>query len=371
MMPDKFWNMMLGAFAVLAPQLCWAEAPEVTYRDSVVEVHLPVSGAEMAPASEADLDEQTRKALRLLSAAAEEHPSIVNLPPYRRREIHDELYVPLGLPNIDNADVEERFIPGPDGYKIRVRIYSPKDRSSEPLPVVMYYHGGGMMMGSLEQYEPIVKRLCEKSGAMIVAVDYRMSPEYKHPTAINDSYTALIWAQREARSFGGDPKKLAVAGDSGGGLLAAVMTQMARDQSGPKLSYQVLIYPAVGMRGDSKSMDLFASGYVFGREELEWAYGSWIHSPDQLNDPTVSPILADNFSNLPPAYVVSAEYEVMRDDIEDYAGLLSEAGVPTVLRRFDGTVHPFVSMAGVIDAGKVAIDDAAAHLRQAFEMSPR
>ncbi len=345
-----------------------AHSAEVVFEDEVVEVHIPEADVDFVPATAANLDEQTRAALEMLATAASKHPPIENLPPARRREIHDAIYVPLGLPNEDITNAEERYIPGPGGHKIRIRIYSPKEPEAELLPVMVYYHGGGMMVGSLEQYEPTLRRMCQKSGIIIVAVDYRMSPEYKYPTAINDSYAALLWAKKNAKSFGGDGEKLAVGGDSGGGLLAAVMTHMARDEDGPQLDFQLLIYPAVGTRGNSKSMDLFAQGYVFGREELEWAYGSWINSTDELNNPRVQPILASNFSNLPPAYVVSAEYEIMRDDIEEYAQLLKDAGVPTVHKRYQGTVHPFMNMAGVIDAGKEVIDDSARKLRDAFDM---
>ncbi|NOX93659.1 MAG: alpha/beta hydrolase [Alphaproteobacteria bacterium] len=344
------------------------EKINITYSENIVDVLLPVSGAALVPLKDAKLSKQTLVALAQLEKAAIEHPSIVNLPPYRRREIHDAIYVPLGLSNSNITDAEERFIPGPDGHKIRIRIYTPKERTGGKLPVIVYYHGGGMMMGSLEQYEPITRRLCQKSGLIVVSVDFRMSPEYKFPAALDDSYAALLWVRDNAGSFGGDPGKLVIAGDSGGGLLAAAMAQQARDQQGPHISYQVLIYPAIGTRGNSKSADLFAKGYVFGRKELEWAYGSWINSAEDMNNVRVQPILATDFSGLPPAYVVSAEYEVMRDDIEEYARLLDAAGVPTVMKRFEGTVHPFMSMAGVIDAGKDVIDEAAVEIRRGLDL---
>jgi len=348
-----------------------AQQKEVKYADPIVEVVLPYKKAEFISIEAAKLDAQSRKAVQMLAQAGMQHPSYVGLSPLRRREIHDQLYIPLGLPNEDITHVEERFIPGPGGYKIRVRIYTPKGEQKETLPVVLYYHGGGMMVGSLEQYEPIVRRLCQKSDMIVVAVDYRMSPENKFPTAIDDAYAALLWARDNADSFGGDTERLVVAGDSGGGLLAAAMTQIARDENGPALSYQVLVYPAVGTRGNSKSLEKFREGYVFGRSELEWAYGSWVNSPDEMNNPKVQPILAADFSNLPPAYIASAEYEVMRDDIEEYAALLQAAGVPTVLHRFSGTVHPFMSMAGVIDAGKDVIDEAATMIRKGLNLPAR
>ena len=364
-------GLIKGTIAVTPMLPAWGGPPEVTYQDTVVPIALPRADVDYLPVDEAALTDQTREALRRLNAALAEQSAIAGLPPARRREIHDAVYMPLGLPNKDIADVEERFIDGPGSHKIRVRLYSPRGRRSDPLPIVLYYHGGGMMVGSLEQYEPIVERLCQQSGALIVSVDYRMSPEYKYPTSIDDSYAALLWAHENAATFGGDPTRMAVAGDSGGGLLAAVMTLLARDRTGPELAYQILIYPAVGTRGHSRSLDRFARGYVFGREELEWAYGSWLTDPAQMQLQTVAPILADDLSGLPPAYVASAEFEIMRDDIEEYARLLSAAGVSTRLHRFEGTVHPFMSMAGVIDAGKSVIDEAAGDLRDAFGLPER
>ncbi|QIB64958.1 alpha/beta hydrolase [Kineobactrum salinum] len=345
----------------------WAEEPEVKYNDPVVKVELPGVEGELVPVEKAALNEQTRRAMAMLAAAARQFPAAADLPPGARRRIHDALYIPLGLKNEGPIEIEERFIPVPGGSKIRVRIYTPRPHPGGALPVVLYYHGGGMMVGSLEQYEPIVSRLAREAGVVLVSVDYRMSPEYKFPTAIEDSYAALLWAHEHAAGFGGDPSRLVVAGDSGGGLIAAVMTQLARDNKGPRLAYQVLIYPAVGTRGQSRSLTRFREGYVFDLDKLEWAYGSWIRDAQDMNDPRVQPILAQDFANLPPAYVVSAEYEVMRDDIEEYAHLLEAAGVPTRLQRFEGTVHPFMSMAGVIDAGREVIDEAAAMVRAAVE----
>jgi len=348
-----------------------AQDVKVTYQENVVPVELPYLSDKQIPVEAADLDQQTIKAMEMLAESAAKYRLFPMLPPSQRRQIHDAMYVPLGLPNIDITDIEERYINVSGDAKIRVRIYTPKDRAGEALPVILYYHGGGMMVGSLEQYEPIVRRLCQKSGFIVVAVDYRMSPEYKYPTSINDSYAALLWAHENAASFGGNPEQLVVAGDSGGGMLTAVMAQKARDQSGPELSFQVLIYPAVGTRGNSKSLDTFKEGYIFGRAELEWAYGSWINDISEMQNTDVQPILANDFSSLPPAYVVSAEYEVMRDDIEEYAELLTGAGVKTTLRRFENTVHPFMSMAGIVDAGKEVIDEAASLVRKELGLPPR
>jgi acetyl esterase len=314
--------------------------------------------------TDATLDPQTRAALKPFNEAARHR---WQLSPAERRRVHDQTFIPLGLPAVDRVDVEERFISGPE-TPLRVRIYRPRGAPGLK-PIMVYYHGGGMSVGSLEQYDSLVQRLSERSGVVIVSVDYRLAPENKFPKPVDDAYASVLWTYQNAKSLGGDPARFAVGGDSAGGNLTAVVTQLARDQGGPPIRFQLLLYPAVGTRGNNASMDLFAKGYLFEKDHLTAIYGEYLSHPAQIEDPRVSPIKGD-LSRLPPAWVLSAEYEIMRDDIEDYAAGLRAAGVPVVLRRYGGTIHPFLSMAGAIDLGRQAIDDAADALRAGLS-SPR
>ncbi len=323
---------------------------------------LPAAAADRwIPPSEARLTPEVRKVLADIAHG----PSVnlMTLPPAQRRAAQDAFFMPLGLPSSDLTGVAERTIPGPGG-PMRIRIYTPRDGRKGPRPIMTYYHGGGMSVGSLEQYDSLCQRLSAKSGAILVAVDYRLTPENRFPAPLDDAYAGLVWTYANAAALGGDAKRLAVGGDSAGGNLAAVVAQRARDEAGPPLVFQMLLYPAVGPGGKSRSMDLFARGYLFAAEEFDMAIDQYA-DPEQRKDPRVFPILARDFSRLPPAFVLSAEYEVMRDDIEDYAGRLRAAGVAVELKRYRGMIHPFLSMAGVIPQGRTALDDAAASLRRA------
>ena len=309
----------------------------------------------------ANLDPQTRAVLEQL--AANSNTNVMVLPSAERRRAHEALFGPLGLPPADLTDVAERSIPGPGG-PLRVRIYTPRGDSAQPRALLVYFHGGGMSAGSIEQYDSLCQHLSQRSGTIVISVDYRLTPEHRFPAPVDDAYAATKWTYDNAASIGGDRTRLAVGGDSAGGNLAAVVAQLARD-GGPPLVFQLLIYPAVGFTRDSESMQKFSHGYVFGVAELDMAVDQYITDRSQLSDPRLFPLLARDLSRLPPAFVISAGHEIMRDDIETYAHRLQAAGVPTELHRYETTVHPFLSMAGVIDLGRAAIDESADRVRNA------
>lgn len=317
--------------------------------------------SELVLVKDADLDPKTRSILDLV---AKHRVDIIKLPTVEMRKKHEAFFRPIGLPLDKTTSIQEMGIPGPGG-KLRLHIHKPRDAGS-PLPVLVYYHGGGMNAGTLEQYDSLVQRIALRANVIVVSVDYRLAPEHKFPSAHDDAFAALLWVSKNAASIGGDPNRLAVGGDSAGGNLAAAVAQMARNNKAPSLTFQLLIYPAVGTRGNSKSISMFAEGYLFGRTELQWAYDQYLSDPKQITDFRASPILATDFRNLPPAFVISSGYEVMRDDIEEYAALMRAAGVSVELKRYAHTVHPFLSMAGVIDAGRIAIDDCADRLKSAY-----
>lgn len=287
---------------------------------------LPAAAADRwIPPSEAQLTPEVRKVLADIAAGPS--VNVMALPPVQRRAAHEAFFRPLGLPAANLTDVVERTIPGPSG-PLRIRIYTPRDDQVEPRPIMTYYHGGGMSVGSLEQYDSLCQRLAARSGAILVAVDYRLTPEHRFPEPLDDAYAGLAWTHANAASLGGDPRRLAVGGDSAGGNLAAVVAQKARDEAGPPLVFQMLLYPAVGPGGRGGSMTLFARGYLFAADELDMAIAQYA-DPAQRKDPRVFPLLAKDVSHLPPAFVLSAEYEVMRDDIEDYAGACAPRACPS------------------------------------------
>jgi acetyl esterase len=321
--------------------------------------------AEWIDPANARLDPQTRAVLERLATAPT--TNVMTLPPEERRRAHEALFASLGLPPADLTDASDRFIPGPGG-PLRVRIYTPRETAAQPRALLVYFHGGGMSVGSIEQYDPLCQRLSQRSGVIVVSVDYRLTPEHRFPAPVEDAYAATQWTYANAASLGGDPARLAVGGDSAGGNLAAVVAQLARD-GGPPLVFQLLIYPAVGFTRDSESMQQFSHGYVFGVAEMQMAVDQYISDRSQLTDPRLFPLLARDLSRLPPAFVISAGHEILRDDIEAYAHRLQAAGVATQLHRYESTVHPFLSMAGVIDLGRDAIDESADKLRRA--VAPR
>ncbi|MBN1532007.1 MAG: alpha/beta hydrolase, partial [Spirochaetes bacterium] len=216
-------------------------------------------------------------------------------------------------------------IPVPGGT-IPVRIYLP--RRGTPLPVVVYYHGGGWFMGNIDTHDGICRLLAQRSEAAVVSVGYRLAPEYTFPAAAEDAYAGLLWAQAHAATFGGDGSRMAVMGDSAGGNLAAAVALMARDRKGPTLSYQVLVYPVTDAAStDTGSYRAFASGYYLTKKYMEKFIALYLPDPKDRRDPRVSPLMAEDLSGLPPATVFTAEFDILRDEGEAYAGRLEAAGV--------------------------------------------
>lgn len=259
------------------------------------------------------------------------------------------------------ASVTEREIPGPAG-PIPVRVYRPAGEA--PKPVVVYYHGGGWVLGSLETHDPQCRMLADGVDAVVVSVDYRLAPEHTYPAAVDDAVAALSWVHEHASEIGGDADRLVVAGDSAGGNLAAIVAQVARE-SGPPLRFQLLIYPVTDHEFTSQSMEDNAEGYFLTRAAMHWFYGHYLNDGSEADDPRVSPIRAANLGGLPPAFVITAEYDPLRDQGIAYAEALDAAGTPVTMKLYEGLFHGFFGMGGQIDAAKVALDDAVAAVRAA------
>ena len=238
--------------------------------------------------------------------------------------------------------VEDRSIPGPGG-EIAVRIY--RDRPVEeanPTPLVVYLHGGGWVVADLETHDPFCRFLARELGFPVLAVDYRLAPESPFPAAVDDAVAAFEWAVEQSSELGVDPTRIAVAGDSAGGNLSAVVSQVTVAAGGPAPAMQALIYPVTDLSTKRNSYQLFAEGYFLTEAQMDWYRGHYVDDAG-VEDPRVSPLLADDLSALPPAYVATAGFDVLRDEGEAYARRLEEAGVPTTLRRHPGMVHGWVN----------------------------
>ncbi|MBO0849769.1 MAG: alpha/beta hydrolase [Pseudonocardia sp.] len=263
------------------------------------------------------------------------------------------------------AAVTNRTVPGPLG-EIPVRVYTPtRSSASGPTPVVVYFHGGGWVIGDLGVVDNPCRRLAAATGAVVVSVDYRLAPEHRYPAAFDDCFAATSWAAEHAGELGGDPSLLAVAGDSAGGNLAAAVALAARDRGGPALVAQLLIYPVTDFNFSTDSYRDNAEGYLLTKASMQWFWAHYLGAQELADDPYACPARAGDLAGLPPAYVATCEYDPLRDEGEAYAQRLAEAGVKVTAKRFDGMLHGFLWMAGVIPSGLGIYDDLVAVLQQA------
>ncbi len=262
------------------------------------------------------------------------------------------------------AHVEDRTIPGPAGA-IPIRVYRAANVAT-PAPAVVYFHGGGWVIGDIESHDNLCRAIANRSQAVVVSVDYRLAPEHRYPAAAEDCYAATRWVAEHGAEIGVDGARIAVAGDSAGGNLAAAVALMARDRSGPALRHQVLIYPVTDANFDTPSYRENATGYLLSREGMEWFWAHYVPNEAQRKEAYASPLRAEKLTLLPPATVITAEYDPLRDEGEAYAARLRDAGVATVATRYDGQIHGFVSLFEIFDAGKKANEQIAATLRAAL-----
>jgi acetyl esterase len=261
------------------------------------------------------------------------------------------------------AKVQDRLIPGP-GVDIAVRIYTPE--GAGPFPILVWFHGGGWVVGDLDTADPVARHLTVGAECVVVSVDYRLAPETKFPGAADDCYAATIWAAQHAARLNGDAEKLAVGGDSAGGNLAAAVALMARDRGGPALVFQLLVYPVMARDFETASYRRHGDGYNLTRDSMRWYWDHYLSDPADASNPYAAPLAAQNLKGLPPALVITAEYDPLCDEGEAYARRLQAAGVPTTYRCYDGMIHGFFGMSAVLDKGKQAVAEACSALRHAF-----
>ena len=264
------------------------------------------------------------------------------------------------------AAAHDRTVPGPAG-EIPVRIYMPHTLAGEaPYPALVFYHGGGFVVGDLGSYDPLCRAIANKAGCLLVSVDYRLAPEHKFPAGLDDAYAAALWVYNNAATLEIDPARIAVGGDSAGGNLSTLVAHLARERGTPPLVYQALIYPVTTQASESASYQAFAEGYFLTRDRMHWYRDHYLSGPAQRTDPLASPLLLHDLAGQPPALVITGEYDLLRDEGEAYGERLCEAGVPVTISRYDGMIHGFVSMAPFVDRGQDAIAEVGACLRAAF-----
>jgi len=259
--------------------------------------------------------------------------------------------------------VRDLRIPGPAG-EISIRVYSPK--SQTPSPALVYFHGGGWVLGDLESHDHVCRALANSASCVVLSVDYRLAPEHKFPAAVEDSYAATVWIADHADELGIDVSRIAVGGDSAGGNLAAVVSQMARDSGGPKLVFQLLIYPGTDMMMNLPSVDENADGPLLTKAAMHWFVDNYLNGEEDRTNPLASPLLASSLKDLPPAFIITAECDPLRDEGEAYALRLEEAGVPVEVEQYEGMPHGFFSFGAALEGGRRAFADATARLRSAF-----
>jgi acetyl esterase len=263
----------------------------------------------------------------------------------------------------DVAAVAEHKVPVKGG-EIVVRVYSPGGPG--PHPALVFYHGGGWVIGDLYTHDGICRSITNAAGCMVASVDYRLAPEFRYPVAAEDSYAALAWVVDNAARLGIDARRVAVGGDSAGGNLATVVALMARERGGPAPIQQTLIYPVTNQDLDTPSYQENATGYLLTREAMRWFWRHYLAREEQGKEPYASPLLAPSVAGLPPALVITAGCDPLRDEGEAYAARLRAAGVPVTLTRYEGVFHGFVRMTRLLDKAKSALDEVAGSLRKAF-----
>lgn len=309
------------------------------------------------------LDPQA-KALLDGMAANKDAPRIIDLPPAGARELYRAMAAQLDLSDLPIGKIEDRKIAGPAG-EIPVRLYTPVAAGGAPLPVLVYFHGGGWVIGDLETHDALCRSLANESGCKVVAVDYRLAPEHRFPAAAEDALAAVSWVEANAASIGVDPNRIAVAGDSAGGNLAAVVSQLARDTKGPRIAFQMLIYPVTDTDTDTGSYRAFGTGHFLERDGMVWFFDHYAGEADRA-DPRLAPLKARSLQGLPPAYVVTAGHDVLRDEGRAYAEALKAAGVSVEYVNYEGMIHGFFNLQAVLDVARDAVKAAAKALKDAL-----
>jgi acetyl esterase len=302
----------------------------------------------------------------LAAIEAMDAPDYHDLAPPAARELRRGFF-DAGEPTAEVGTVEDRAIPGP-GCELPVRVYTPE--TDGPHPVVVYFHGGGFVLGTLDSRDPICRPIASEADAVVVSVAYRLAPEHPFPAAVEDAYAATEYVAANPGEFDADPDRLAVAGDSAGGNLAAAVSLAARDRDGPDIAHQALAYPVLDYREDGyDSHEENGEGYFLETAGMEWFDGHYVDSWVHRGNPLLSPVAAASHADLPPASVVTCGFDPLRDEGLAYVDALEDAGVPVTHRHYDDLIHGVMSMVADpvdIPSGHEVLDRFATDLRDAL-----
>jgi acetyl esterase len=303
-------------------------------------------------------------AIQAMLAAEVPGPPLDAMPINEARVLREGMMLQRPRRDEPVARVEDWMIPG-SGLGIPARVYTPSGKVG-PHPILVFFHGGGWVFGTLETHGDICRTLCHRSGSLVVSVDYRRAPEHRFPAALEDCCAAVRWCAGHAAEIGGDPTRLAVAGDSAGGNLAAAVALRGRDNGGPTLALQVLIYPVTNCAFDTASYHQYASGYGLTRDMMRYFWKSYLSRPADANHPAASPLQAADLAGLPPALVLTAQYDVLRDEGEAYAARLAQASVPVRCTRYLEMNHGFVQLGALCEPALQGLMEIAESVRTTF-----
>lgn len=313
------------------------------------------------------LNPQTQAIIEAIEAAeAAGRPKIETLSPKDARQMFIDSREAVAPDPQEVALARDIMVPGPGG-DIRVRYYRPQgSEEGERLPVLIYFHGGGWVIGDIDTHDVICRMAANEGRFAVFNVDYRLAPEHKYPAALDDAYAVLEWTCHGAAGMAIDKSRIAIGGDSAGGTLSATCALMARD-AGYDIAFQALIYPATNMNRDTDSHQRFADGYLLTTASQNWFHDHYFNNEAEKTGWRASPILADDLSGLPPAFVLTCGYDPLRDEGKAYAERLVEAGVPVIHHRYDGQIHGFITMGKVIDEANQAVAEMALHVKEFFD----
>lgn len=311
------------------------------------------------------LDPQARAYLDALIALGGKLPREMTPTEWRQAMLDRRQHFPVQQQPI--ARTEDRAIPTPDG-DVPVRVYTPD--APGPLPILVYYHGGGWVIGSIETHDNTCRALANLTPCIVVSVDYRLAPEAKFPAGLEDCYAATKWVAEHGSELGGDSSRLAVGGDSAGGNLAAAVSLLARERGGPKIAYQLLIYPVTDSPCDTASHKEMGTGYGLTQDGMVYFWELYLSDPADATNPLCAVLRAEDLAGLPPALVITAEYDPLRDEGDAYAEKLKAAGVPVEHVAYPGQIHGFFAPGTMMETGNKAVAAAARSLGAALAASP-